>query len=322
MFVRPLFALIYPASLLLPAQLQAAPDFAPSPRQAFEGFVAINPPRVDVPVGALWIDGFGPTGESAGPDNLETVRSLNGLTIDKNLQLSLSLGLFDLLGIDPKARHHYIARFADLSIVRVKDVSRLPGIRGEPRIIEGLKAGSVTISSDSEIGLNGQSIPWLQSKVEGSGTSARTRSYSMEARDMFIAIRVATAELTRSREQSLELRKDGRSARVDDFLIVFGRDQCGAAPNACSPELGIVKINTQTASSVDTRAMQANGEARLPLPIPVSDNRGGLYSTLVVRWIAPCSVRRGEGCGRAARLAVHYEGVRLQSREKVNATSW
>ena len=320
--MRPLFALIYPASLLLSTQLQAAPEFAPNPRQAFDGFVAINPPRVDVPIGALWIDGFGPTGEGASQDNLETVRSLNGLTIDKNLQLSLSLGLFNLLGIDPKARDHYVARFTDLAIVRVKDVSRLSGIKGEPRIIAALKAGSVTISSDSEIGLNGQSIGWQQTSVQGSGTSDRARSYSIEARDMFIAIRVATSEVTRSKEQVLELRKDGRSARVDDFLIVLGRDKCAAEAKECLPEAGVVKINTQTASLVDTTAMRVNGETKLPLPVPLSDNQGGLYSTLAVRWIAPCTESRGEGCGKEARLAVHYEGVRLRDREKIEARSW
>lgn len=318
--MRPLFALIYPASLLLSMQLHAAPDFAPNPRQAFDGFVAINPPRVDVPVGALWIDGFGPTGSGAAQENLETIRSLNGLTIDKNLQLSLSLGLFNLLGIDPKSRDHYTARFTDLSIVRVKDVSQLPGIKGEPRIVEALKAGSMTISSDSEIGVNGQSIAWQQSNVQGSGASDRGRTYSIEARDVFIAIHVATPELTQSKERLLDLREDGRSARIDDFLIVLGRDVCAAEP--CSPKLGIAKINTQLAPSVDTVAMQQSGETRLSLPIPISDGQGGLYSTLAVKWIAPCAVMRGDNCGRAGRLAVHYEGVRLQDSKKLDAKSW
>ena len=58
--MRPLLALIPLACLLSSPSVFAAPDFAPNPKQAFAGFVAINPPRADVPIGALWIDGFGP----------------------------------------------------------------------------------------------------------------------------------------------------------------------------------------------------------------------------------------------------------------------
>jgi hypothetical protein len=164
----------------------AAPGFAPSARQSFAGFVALNPPRADVPVGAIWVSGSGAAGEGADPDNLETVRSVNGLAIDQNLQFSLSLGLTGLLGIDPKARDHYSARFSDLAIVRVKDLSRLKGPVSQPRIIEAVKAGSVTITSDRSVALAARSGP------AASTANERTGTYSMEARDMFIAVRIAT----------------------------------------------------------------------------------------------------------------------------------
>src|SRR4051812_48418383 len=138
--VRSLLAVAGAAALSACVSASAASDFAPNPRQAFDGFVGINPPRADVPVGALWINGFGPTGEGTAADNLETVKSLNVLSIDKNLQLELTFGLLNLLGIDPKARDHYTARFTDLSVVRVKDLTRLAGVKGEPRIVEALKA--------------------------------------------------------------------------------------------------------------------------------------------------------------------------------------
>lgn len=84
---------------------------------------ALKPPRAEVPVGAIWVSSVGPAGEGADPENLETVRSVNGLAKDQSLQLSLSLGLTGLLGIDPKLRDHYSARFSDLEIVRIKDLS-------------------------------------------------------------------------------------------------------------------------------------------------------------------------------------------------------
>jgi len=318
--VRPLLAISL-ALVLLPACAIAAPDFAPNPKQAFDGFVAINPPRADVPVGALWINGFGPTGDAAAKDNLETVRSINALNIDKNLQLSLSLGLLQLFGIDPKARDHYTAHFTDLSLIRVKDISKLPGVAGEPRIIEALKAGSVTISSDSEIGLGGQNTAWQRGDKQASGNADRTHTYSIEAHDMFIAIHVATAELTQSKEQFLKISDDGESARIDDYLIAIRRDHCAVA-STCRPQLGVMKINTQVPASLATTPLGAINELGLPLPVPISDDHGGLYTKLALHWIAPCSEQKTDGCGKEPRLSAHYEGTRLQDLEKAEAKGW
>lgn len=318
--MRPLLAMSC-ALALLPACAGAAPEFAPNPRQAFDGFVAINPPRADVPVGALWINGFGPTGDGADKDNLETDKSLSALTIDKNLQLSLTLGLLQLFGVNPKASDHYQARFTDLSLLKVKDLSKLPGLKGEPRIIEALKAGSVTISSDSEIGLNGQNTPWQRNDAQASGIAERGHTYSIEAHDMFIAIHVATPELTQSKQQQLKIIDGGKSARIDDYLIAIRQDRC-PAPASCRPQLGIEKINSQMPASLATTPVGSTGVLELPLPVPTSDGAGGLFTKLALRWIAPCSEQKAEGCGKQAKLSAHYEGTRLQDVPRIQAKGW
>jgi hypothetical protein len=318
--MRPLFALAC-AVTVLPGAALAAPDFAPNPKQAFDGFVAINPPRADVPVGALWINDYGPSGDGAGKDNLETARSINALSIDKNLQLSLSLGLLQLFGIDPKARDHYAAHFTDLSLVRVKNISKLAGVQGEPRIVEALKAGSVTISSDAEIGLNGQNSPFQRAAIQASGTADRSHTYSIEAHDMFIAIHVATAELTRSKEQMLKIGEDGQSARIDDFLIAIRSGQCPPTIS-CKPQLGVVKINTQMPANLATTPVGPNNELTLALPVPIADEQGGLYTQLALHWVAPCSVQKADGCGKEPRLGARYQGFRTQDLAKVDAKGW
>ena len=317
--MRPLLAIIYPAALLLSGSASLAQDFAPNPRQSFEGFVGINPPRADVPVGALWIDGYGPTGPGASTDNLETVRSLSTINIDKNLQLALTVGLLNLLGIDPRARDHYTAHFSDLSIIRVKDVTRLPGPKGEPRIVEALKAGSVTVSSDSAFGLSGDKTGF-QTRITGSGTSDRTRTFSIEARDMFIAIHVATAELTHSDDHELKLSDDGKSARIDDFLLVLSAGTC-VAPGPCPPSVGVAKLNTQTAPIAESTQL-TGADTKLRLPVPIADGQGGLFDTLVVRWLAPCGEQKAQGCGKRSRLYAHYEGTRLQHLDGPKARGW
>lgn len=319
--MRPLLAITGAVALALSPCADAAPDFAPNPKQTYQGFVAINPPRADVPVGALWINNYGPTGDAAGSDNLETVKSLSGMSIDKNLQLDLNVGLLNLLGIDPKAHDHYIARFSDISIVRVKDVARLPGTKGEPRIVEALKAGTVTVSSDSGMGLTGQTLGWQSGGVSASTNNDRTKTYSIEAHDMFIAIHVATPEVTKSKEQDLRIAADGKSARIDDFLIVIARPTC-SSPSPCSPSFGIAKLNTETAAPSSSIPLSAEGEAHAHLPVPVADGQNGLYEDLVLRWVAPCSERKTDGCRREARLFAHYEGTRLQDLDGIKAKGW
>jgi hypothetical protein len=318
--VRSLLSLIFAATLALSGAASSAPDFAPNPKQTFQGFVSINPPRADVPVGALWIDGYGPTGEGASADNLETVRSLSNINIDKNLQLALTLGVLNLLGIDPKASDHYTAHFSDLSIIRVKDLARLSGPKGEPRIIEALKAGDVTVSSASDVGLGGERDSF-QSAVTGSGNGDRNRSYSIEAHDMFIALHVATPEVTRGPDRELRISDDGTRAKLDDFLVLISPGSCGSFVR-CAPRLGLAKVNSEAVVSVDPVQLQTGSEADLKLPLPIADGAGGLFDSLSVRWLAPCSEMKAEGCARNGRILVHYEGTLLKDLSSPHAKGW
>lgn len=317
--------LAVPLLMLAASPALAAPDFVPSPRQSFEGFVAIQAPRPDVPVGALWIEDYGPVGEAAPADNLETVRSLNGLTIDRQLQLSLTAGLFDLIGIEPRYRDRFTARFTDLSIVRVKDIARLTGPKGEPRIVEALKAGSVLVSSDGEAGLNART-GWTLSQSEATTANGRTRAYSIEARDMFIAVRVARQELTRSQRREVRLvASNAREiARVDDFEISVA-PQCPPAEAQCAkpPKFAVRKVSTHPdASPPNMVEADAEGAAALDLPVPVADEEGGLYTKVHLQLLEPCAVRKVEDCGRRRRLFAYYSGVRLTPLKLSSSTRW
>ncbi len=314
-------------SALLAAPAEAAPSFVPSPRQAFEGFVAINAPRPDVPVGALWIDGYGPTGEAATPDNLETVRSLTGVTIDRGLQLSLTIGLFNMLGIEPRLRDHYTARFTDLTIVRVKDIARLTGPKGEPRIFEALKAGSVIVSTDGEMGLNGRTLGWQLRNFEATTANGRTRNYAIEGRDMFVAVRVVTPKLVAGKERELDIAQAANkaSARIGDYLVVMDGGNCSpAADRQCIPaSAGVIKLNSYAISApAEQMALDSNATARIGLPVPVADEMGGLFDALIVRWIAPCAIRNKPQCGKRPRLFAHFEGTRLEDLRSPHGKGW
>lgn len=323
-----MLAALFAYSVIASVPLGAAPTFVPSPRQAFDGFVAVNAPRPEVPVGALWIDGFGPTGEGASADNLETVRSLNGMTIDKGLQLALTAGIFGLLGIEPRLRDRYTARFTELTIVRVKDVSRLAGPKGEPRIIEALKAASIVVSTDTEVGLNGRGNAGALRAVDVSTTNARTRNYAIEGRDLFVAIRVATPTLVSGKERMLEVVGDSgkeAKARINDYLIVIPTTQCPppGEQHSCPASYGITKLNTFPASAPPEQvSANSDAETKVLLPVPVADDDGGLFDALMLRWIAPCSVRKADHCRKEPRLLVRFVGLRLEDLKSPDAKNW
>lgn len=317
--MRALLSLTALLALPVSACAVAAPSFAPSPRQAFVGFVGINPPRADVPVGALWIEGYGPVGDAASPDNVETVRSLNGLTIDKNLQLSLNLALFDLLGVDPKARDHFAARFTDLSIVRVKDVSGLTGPKGEPRIVEALKAGTVTVSSDSEFGLTGQKLGF-ETRLDAAGIAGSTRTHAIEARDMFVAIRVARYQTTQGAQRELRIGPAQPSIALDGYTLGLSREHCPAQTD-CQPNVAITKHGSGLDSKLPAQ-FGADGSVLLELPVPMADGKGGLFTALRLTWLASCTSRPARRCRNNPRLLARYEGARLVDLHSALPARW
>ncbi|WP_066793536.1 hypothetical protein [Sphingomonas soli] len=130
--LQPLFLAAGGAILLSGCSAREA--YMPRPNGLYDGFAALQVPRADVPVGAVWVDGFGAAGDAAAPDNIETMRSLSGITLNNELRANFTAGLLDFLNLDPSYNRKVSLRLTDLTILRVKDVDLLPGPRGVPRI--------------------------------------------------------------------------------------------------------------------------------------------------------------------------------------------
>lgn len=321
---RCLLAALAACSLAWHSPAPSRPDFVPQPDQSFDGFVAVNAPRPKVPVGAIWVNGYGPFGEAAAPDNLETVRSLNGMSIDKGFQLNLSLGIMQLLGLDSRYKDRFTARFTDLALVQVKDVSKLTGPKGEPRIVAALKAGSVVVTTDSELGLNSQKFGWKQLEINGQGASGRTRNFSSEARDVFIAMKIATPLLTRSKVQELRFTNiDAKTsvASLDDYRILMRGGRCSGAKDCEVPVFAVVKVSTHPEVTPSFQPA-ASPEARLTLPVPTSDAKGGLFDSLLLRWEAKCTKGKPNACGGRPKVYSHYEGTRVATLRSPRGNGW
>lgn len=304
-----------------PAQAAGVPAFVPKPSAIYDGFVAINGPRADVPVGALWIDGYGPHGEGGKPDNLETVRGLSGIAISRDLELSLTAGLLDLLGIDPALRKHFQARFSELSIVRVKDVSRLSGPVGEPRIIEAMKAASILITSEQDFGLDLEKRS-LATPFAGTLDSGSKRGFTIEGREMFIAMRVAKSRASRSEPTLLKFERSGELWAGDAHgLSVIARiHRCTPESNsACRPK---AEWGIYAAGTVPANAPALSTDLRHTLPMPRSDGHGGLYTSAELNLLPPCRERRAESCGSEWRAWLSLVGDRMEDTSKPRAPRW
>lgn len=340
------------ASILAASAAHAAvPDFVPTSGKIFEEYHAMDQPRTDVPVGALWIQNYGPTGEGAAADNLETIKSLTGVAINNDLQLSLTAGLFTLFGLDPSYKNRVTAKFTDIAIVRVKDMAKLTGPSEEPRIYEALKAGTITITTDNSIGLDldagarARGLPVL-----GRLDTGRNKSLTIDGRDMFIAYRVATLKAVHGKADEVRMRlaNVGGEATISEYRIVLdtaelekcmaeaaGAEQVKACEAGKDVGLVVLKAGSQAANPPGAPAVTYNlsrdaGQSKmLPLPVPVADGRGGLFTSMLVRLDLDNAGAKGSdltkarvGLGGKSRLTVSLRGTRLETLTDPQARGW
>ncbi len=343
------FGIAVALAVLSAVPASAMPDFIPSPGGIYEDYTALVEPRTELPLGALWVQGYGPAGEGAAAENVATVKSLTGVAINRDTQLNLFSGILNLFGIDPSYKSRLSVRLSDVAIVRVKDMAKLSGPTGEPRLYEALRAGTITISIESDVGLDGD--PRATGKklpIIGRADTGHRRSFSIDGRDMFIAYRVATLKSTRSDEEELSLRWRAGGADAEFGRHAIGLDTsqveaciCGAEGDeqaaSCQKErpvmISVTKLErAETAAKSGPEATQEaalDQPAELKLALPVSDGKGGLYSAVVVS-AALDRPRKTQGkaptCditwGRKSRVTARLQGSRLETLPRPQGTSW
>lgn len=334
------------------AACTSTPEFVPAPSKIYAGYSAIDEPRENVPVGALWVQGYGPYGEGAAPDNLITLRSLSGYSLSGDLQLALSFGLASVLDLDPAYRKRISAKFSDLSIVRVKDVSKLAGPADEPRIYEAVRAGSITITAEKALGIDLKATAKSQNLIVlGNGDPGQAQTITIDGKDLFLAFRVVVPGPARKRPETVPIRivKGEAIAAVQGHRVTFdtrGLERCLC--NASSPE-GVascrrkeeVPVLLSRDDSTDQLSAKPvgsfnvdrdNGQAiSLPLHLPVSDGRGGLLTSLSGHVLLDLEAqasptRPGPRCmakiKRGSRLEFELSGDQLRTFPHPSAPTW
>jgi hypothetical protein len=331
-------------SVALASPGSAMPDFVPSPAGIYEDFTGLAEPKAELPLGALWVQGYGPTGEGAAADNLLTIKSLNNVTLDRNAQVNLFAGILNLVGVDPSYRSRVSIRLGNITIVRVKDLAQLSGPAGEPRLYEALKAGTVTITTENDLGLGVSSRVLPDFPVTGRGDAGRRRSFSIDGSDLFIAYRVVTLTAPRGKEVEVPIRRiaGGAEAVFEPYRITMDSAQldaclCGssspeqadACPAANPVHLSIGKLASAQGPGTARAPYTLEGPpVALALPVPIADGRGGLHTAISLRLDLDLTKNSAQGAqclpawGRKSRLAATLHGTRLETLNNAQAPGW
>ncbi|MDN3586971.1 hypothetical protein QWY86_09850 [Pedobacter aquatilis] len=64
-----------------------------------KGYKILNIARKDLPLGAQWINGVGPDGNGVGKDNIRFTESIDYLSIDDEIKMSIISSITSYLGI-------------------------------------------------------------------------------------------------------------------------------------------------------------------------------------------------------------------------------
>lgn len=160
-------------------------------RSLLGGYKIMDAPTADMPIGALWKQGYGPVGPGATPDNLVTRRSFSSLTLNRAARRGVEVQLANYLGLQPESSARLTATISEVSIASVRDVGALGYQPGDAFLSDGMRASKIAISTESEA--EAQLVAGLQARglrVTGQGSGGGREVLTVEGVDLFFAYRV------------------------------------------------------------------------------------------------------------------------------------
>jgi len=213
----------------------------------FGGYRVMEIPKADVPLGARWIDGYGPAGEGVRPEDVVVESGIASLDSSNGRERSASLRIEPVASAASASRNSMAAELSEVAIHRVKDVAAL-GLRpGESWLYEAIKAGEVNVqvgqSGTGDVALGVRGFP-LDVAAEADGASQR--SVTVQGTNLFVAYRVIRAEPVRAKKERSRFVRvpNGFSAAAGGYTasIVGQSCSCSAAEAECNlPQLVVAR---------------------------------------------------------------------------------
>lgn len=220
------------AALLAPLALVSCAASLGDPRETAlpGGFSLLEMPRTEVPLGSVWMQGYGPTGESAAAENVASESGLTALTSTVEKQRNAGFRAAPILVIAPSSKSRSALSFSEVTIHRVKKLTSLGFRPGESRISEAIRAGR--LSMQVEQGSRREASAGVrQAPVNLSGEIGRQdqANIGLEGNNLFVAYKVVTAEPRKRTEEKMRLVREGSGWKG----IAGGLEATIAAPSGC-----------------------------------------------------------------------------------------
>lgn len=164
-------------------------------RALLGGYKIMDAPTSEVPIGALWQQGYGPVGPSAAADNVVTRRSFSSLTLSRAARRGLEIRLAEYLGLQPGSSAKLSATVSEISVASVKDSVRLGYKPGDAFLSDAMKASKITITTESQA--EAELVAGLTQRglqVSGTASADGQETLTVEGVDLFFAYRVVRLE--------------------------------------------------------------------------------------------------------------------------------
>lgn len=296
----------------------------------FGGYSVLEIPRREVPVGARWIEGYGPDGTAAPADNVVTDTGLTSLTSNRDQQTTAGLRALPFGSIAPSSRDRATFTFGDVTIHRVRDIGLLNLRPGDSFIYEAIRAARVNLQleqnrrNDVTAGIRTQPVD-----LSGQLGTQNQRSMGVEGRDLFVAYRVMTAAPVRNRRSRGSFRREG-----DRFVAEAGTDRvvvslaCECASRPCSARRRLEFFNGTEVSPV-TLDLSGEQQQNLTLPTgsPMAVAGGPQYELIGIELALEASedAERDVQCSRPLlprRVIVTRTIVQLRQLDEPIAPGW
>jgi hypothetical protein len=161
----------------------------------FDKYNIMVTPKADVPVGARWIPGVGPSGVGAN-DNVSISAGSAASTINSTTKKQMSLSVAQFFGFSGNSSQSIKVNLESLEIHRVIDLTKLEIKPGEQVLYEAIKAKKIIIKADDanaaqvKANATARGIP-INADASVSGDSAIT----LDGSNLFLAYQVVQLKL-------------------------------------------------------------------------------------------------------------------------------
>ncbi|WP_299528972.1 hypothetical protein [Ulvibacterium sp.] len=157
----------------------------------FKDYTVLSIPRENLPLGANWIQGIGPSESGKGNIDLTNKKSLSTFNLSQEFKNKLGLALFSFIGIDEQYQRKVNLEIQKMSIVRPSSITDLGLIPGKSFLFEGIIIEDFSMKYDKGLGIDLEAkIETKLDNIDVEGNFGNTKNISVKGENVFLAYRV------------------------------------------------------------------------------------------------------------------------------------